>query len=282
MRNGLVASGAVFGLLGVVALVGIPAILGAVALAAVAVGVVGLGVATGGAVVQGDGGWARVRQAWRNAEVGQVWRGNVWPSVKSAAVRGLERAKAAAAGEFLALRDSGYIGPIDQNGDKATDPRVLDVLDRLAQIPDLREPEDRAAITTNTKEEAMGNTMGTGGRAAVAGVVADWESSAEARSHPETFVMWLQSQADAAAQAATLVPDLVAQYHGRGPSGHAGVPDSQIDAFTKQFEDSRMAESQAFAQWASDYAAYVEDAERELTEGYGKEVLDSAHTKHSG
>ena len=126
------------------------------------------------------------------------------------------------------------------------------------------------------------NPFGTGGRASVAGLVLDWESSVDARSDPEMFQMWLRSQSEAAKHASMLVPDLVQQYHGRGPTGQAGVPKEILDKFALAFEQARTAEAAAYAQFAADYAAHVDAAETELTQTYGREVLAAATRAHQG
>lgn len=138
----------------------------------------------------------------------------------------------------------------------------------------------RMTTTTSSTAASATGALGTAGRASISGLVVDWETSVQAREHPETFVAWLQAQAAAARHASTLVPDLVKQFHGRGPSGHAGVPDQIIDIFAKGFEDARTAEADAYSRFAAEYAAYVEQAEAELTHSYGREVLASAHDAH--
>lgn len=124
--------------------------------------------------------------------------------------------------------------------------------------------------------------FGTAGRGSVAGLVLDWESSEDARRDPDTFVAWLQAQAAGARQASTLVPDLVHQHHGRGPNGHAGVPKEILDRFAVAFAEARAAEADAYARFAAEYAGHVEQAEHELTQSYGREVLASATAAHRG
>lgn len=260
-----------------------------------------------------------------------------------------------AARRFLALRRSGYIGAIDQDGYRVDDPdawveeqlarntdRSLDTTtpptpgtsntdqedtERWVKVSDLgipypgshatrEEAEDAAGqlarhhgspvdvrpasdfdptsiptssttdtSSTDTQEDttmtAQSTDVGTGGRASIAGLVVDWESSVEARQHPETFIAWLQAQEQAARHRAQMVPDLVQQFHGRGPSGHAGVPDNQIDQFAKAYEDATNSEADGYAQWAQEYASYVEEAEEQMTKSYGAEVIRAAHDAHS-
>ena len=136
------------------------------------------------------------------------------------------------------------------------------------------------STTTSTTEIETG--LGTAGRGCISGLVIDWESSVEARQDPESFIAWLQAQAAAATQRAQMVPELVAQYHGRGPSGQAGVPEQQITAFAQRYEESAQAEADAYARWAAEYAAYVEEAQQEMTSSYGREVIGAAHAAHHG
>ena len=140
-----------------------------------------------------------------------------------------------------------------------------------------------AATSTTTMSSPAGDVgLGTAGRASIQGLVIDWESSVEARQDPETFIAWLQAQAAAATQRAQMVPELVAQYHGRGPSGQAGVPEQQIQAFAQGYEESAQAEAAAYSRWAAEYASYVEEAQQEMTASYGREVIGAAHAAHHG
>lgn len=43
----------------------------------------------------------------------------------------------------IALRESGYAGPVDQNGDRVPPDRVDPALTALAQLPDYRQADDR-------------------------------------------------------------------------------------------------------------------------------------------
>jgi hypothetical protein len=166
--------------------------------------------------------------------------------------------------------------PADQGGPDGPGQTSADPTDQQGQQQTEQEEEQMATSTNRTAD------LGTGGRASISGLVVDWETSVEARQDPETFVGWLQAQAAAARHAAQMVPDLVAQFHGRGPTGHAGVPDQQIDQFAKGFEEARTAEADAYEQWATQYAAYVDAAEQEMTHSYGREVIASAHAAHHG
>ncbi len=189
---------------------------------------------------------------------------------------------------FFDLRRSGYTGAIDQDGYRIEN--VDDwIAERLArntdQTPDSATPPTPGTSTTDQEDNTMTapqGDVGTGGRASIAGLVVDWESSVEARQHPETFIAWLQSQAAAARHRAQMVPDLVEQFHGRGPQGHAGVPESQIGGFAKAYEESAQAEADGYEQWAQAYASYVEEAQEQMTTSYGAEVIKSAHEQHSG
>ena len=139
-----------------------------------------------------------------------------------------------------------------------------------------------SSISTTSSSSSDGGGLGTAGRASIQGLIVDWESSVEARQHPETFVAWLRAQAAAARQRAQMVPELVAAYHGRGPSGHAGVPEDQIRAFSGAYEESAMAEAAAYDAWALAYELYVEAAEEEMTRTYGREVIGAARDAHQG
>ena len=143
--------------------------------------------------------------------------------------------------------------------------------------------EETAAMTTTTTATIDPDAgLGTAGRGCISGLMIDWESSVEARQDPETFIAWLQAQAAAATQRAQMVPELVAQYHGRGPSGQAGVPEPQIVAFAQGYAESAQAEADAYGQWAAQYAAYVEQAQEDMTSSYGREVIGAAHAAHHG
>lgn len=149
-----------------------------------------------------------------------------------------------------------------------------------APTPD---PEGGPTPSPAPQEDPMPtNPYGTAGRAAVAGTVLDWQTSVEARDTPETFGAWLRAQAHIARHIAGMVPELVEQFHGRGPAGHAGVPDEQIKAFTAAFSEAREAEAIAFEKWAADYGAHVDEAENDLVQRYGREVLKQALRGHQG
>lgn len=155
-------------------------------------------------------------------------------------------------------------------------PRADPPHDQPAPAP---EPAD-TDVQEDDVTQPMLSVIGTAGRAAVAGLIVDWQSSEEARSNWETFVAWLQAEAAAADHAAAIVPDLVTQHHGRGPSGHAGVPEEIIGRFSMAFAEARAAEANAYRRFAAEYAAYVEQAETLLNQTYGREVLAQAHAAH--
>jgi hypothetical protein len=221
---------------------------------------------------------------------------------------------------FFDARDSGYLGWIDSDGYRltdeqaralweswgageraaATDPTArllgpplrvaavrLDQPAALGTAPSTR--SDGTFPSTDPKETDMAGTVtainptiGTGGRGGIAGLIVDWQSSVDARQHPETFVAWLLSQAATADQAASMVPDLAEQFHGRGPTGHAGVPASQLAQFAAAFAEARHTEAAAYRAWAVTYQAYVAQAEHDLTHTYGREVLSSSTAAHRG
>jgi len=161
--------------------------------------------------------------------------------------------------------------PIGDYGEQA-DP-IAPLGQQPGSAPSNEENDDMATST---------EVLGTAGRGSIQGLITDWESSVEARETPETFIAWCQSQAQAARQRAVMVPDLVEQFHGRGPGGHAGVPQEQITRFAAGYEESAEAEAAAYERWAADYAAYVEAAQDEMTRTYGREVIASAHDVHQG
>lgn len=164
--------------------------------------------------------------------------------------------------------------------DSTTPTSSTDSTDSTTPTSSTDSSTDNQEDSTMTAPQQQGD-VGTGGRASIAGLVVDWESSVEARQHPETFIAWLQAQAASARHRAQMVPDLVQQFHGRGPAGHAGVPEAQIDGFAKAYEEATQAEADGYERWASEYAAYVEEAEEQMTKSYGAEVIRAAHDAHS-
>ncbi|HEX5495150.1 MAG TPA: hypothetical protein VFX70_11320 [Mycobacteriales bacterium] len=150
--------------------------------------------------------------------------------------------------------------------------------------PDTRSDPEPAETPDAERKDTMTapEVLGTAGRAVAAGTVMDWSTSQDARRSPEMFAAWLRAQAIAHRHLAGMVPDLVRQYHGRGPSGHAGVPEAIVAEFTAAWEESQGAIAAAFERWAARYAAHVDEAEHDLTQRYGREVLASATSAHRG
>lgn len=146
---------------------------------------------------------------------------------------------------------------------------------------DTEKGTEPASTNPTTEDNTMSNVTalnpiyGTAGRGATSGLIADWESSVDARQHAETFIAWLRQQAAAAQSRAGIVPDLVSQYHGKGPAD-AGVPEHMIAEFSAKYADSANQEAAAYEQWASQYQAYVDDAVNEMQQSYGREVIAAA------
>ncbi len=123
-------------------------------------------------------------------------------------------------------------------------------------------------------------SLGTAGRAGVAAEIAEWETSHDARQHPETFLSWIHSRYVAARQRPDTIAACWEQHHGRGPAGHMGVPEYIRNRFLAAYEAAAEAEAAAWQQFGADYAAYVDAANEELPTEFGREVLGSAYRAH--
>jgi hypothetical protein len=118
--------------------------------------------------------------------------------------------------------------------------------------------------------------LGHQGHAMIAALIREWETSKEARTHPETFIAWLHSQFAAAQQRPDVTWQCIQAYHGRGPAGYMGVPEGMLQRFYATYQEAAQLEAAAFQMLAQEYAAYVDQAEQELPRLYGREVIESA------
>lgn len=167
--------------------------------------------------------------------------------------------------------------------DKQDDPRKWadeHMNDRSAYAdvdPDQQHDEDGSADEETNMASSNNNTHGKG---SVAGEIADWETSQEARMKPETFIAWLNEMAAGKRYVGGMVEQMIDLYHGRGPSGHAGVPERILNSFKASYGEGFEQAAQALERFAQEYAAYVEEAEDHITQNYGQEVAQEAAEKH--
>lgn len=138
-------------------------------------------------------------------------------------------------------------------------------------------------MAQNLVDAARGQVdLGHRGHVMIAALIREWATSKDARRYPETFIAWLHTQYAAAGQRPDVVWQCMQAYHGRGPSGHMGVPEAMLRRFFAAYQQAAEAEAAAYRQFAQEYAAYVDQAEHDLPRKYGREVIASAARAHRG